>query len=110
MAEANNQVVGTAAAGDAGYTRAASLTSLWVDPGWRGKGVGDSLVLAVMEWAAGSYDQLFLWVTEGNTHAETLYERHGFRKTGDTSPVRSGESRLEFEMSLTLGSRARMVM
>jgi len=103
VAEAGDQVVGTAAAGASTYRRTASMTSLWVDPHWRGKGVGDLLVTAVTAWAAEfRYNQLLLWVTDGNTHAERLYERHGFRRTGDTSQVRPGESRIEFEMSVRL--------
>jgi hypothetical protein len=38
---------------------------------------------------------LLLWVTEGNTHAEALYERHGFVRTGDAID----HPRREFEMS-----------
>ena len=103
VAEADGQAVGMASVGEGGYGRAGSVTSVWVDPRARGKGVGDTLVLAAIESARDAgYDQLFLWVTEGNRPAEALYERHGFRRTGDTQQVRPGDDRVEFEMSLLL--------
>jgi GNAT superfamily N-acetyltransferase len=103
VAELDGRVVGTASGGESGYSRAASLTSLWVDPSARGKGVGDSLIATFVSWAQGAgYQQLMLWVTEGNTNAETLYQRHGFRRTGAIQPVRAGDDRLELEMSVRL--------
>ena len=103
VAVLDGRVVGTASGGESGYSRAASLTSLWVDPSARGKGVGDSLISAVRAWAEGAgYQQLMLWVTEGNTNAEQLYQRHGFRRTGSIQPVRAGVDRLDFEMSALL--------
>jgi GNAT superfamily N-acetyltransferase len=104
VAELNGKVVGMATAGESGYSRAASMTSFWVGPQARGKGVGDSLVLAVIAWATGAgHNQVLLWVTDGNAHAERLYERHGFHRTGETQLVRPGEDRVEFEMSLRIG-------
>jgi len=89
-----------AAIGPSTYTGAADVTSVWVGPDARGKGVGDSLVLALFGWARErGFSQLLLWVAEGNSHAERLYVRHGFSRTGDTQQVRPGEERMEFEMS-----------
>ena len=96
MAVLNEQVVGMAAGGESNYSGTASLTSLWVDPGARGQGVGDGLVTAVLDWAKSEgFTQVLLWVTEGNSRAETLYQRNGFVRTGEV--VR--EPRREFEMS-----------
>ncbi len=104
VAEREGRVVGMAAAGASDDVRAAALTSVWVEPPARGRGVGDSLVLAATEWAAAAgYRQIVLWVTDGNQRAEKLYERHGFRRTGSVQQVRPGEDRVEYEMSLTLG-------
>jgi ribosomal protein S18 acetylase RimI-like enzyme len=101
VAESDGQVVGMASVGEAGTGRAGSLTSFWVHPLARGKGVGDALMLASVESAReAGYDELFLWATEHNTNAERLYERHGFQRTGATQPVRPGDDRLEFEMSV----------
>jgi GNAT superfamily N-acetyltransferase len=103
VAELDGGVAGTASCGESGISRAASLTSLWVDPPARGRGVGDVLITTVMAWAkAAGNNQLLLWVTEGNVNAEKLYERHGFRKTGATQQVRPGEDRMEFEMAVQL--------
>jgi ribosomal protein S18 acetylase RimI-like enzyme len=103
VAESDGQAVGMASVGEAGPGRAGSVTSFWVHPRARGKGVGDALLLATIESArAAGYDELFLWVVEANDHAQKLYERHGFQRTGATQLVRPGDDRLEFEMSRTL--------
>ena len=101
VAEADGDAIGMAAIGPSTYTGAAAITSVWVSPEARGKGVGDSLVRALFAWARErGYTQLLLWVADGNTHAEALYKRHGFRRTGDVQQVRADEDRMEFEMSV----------
>jgi ribosomal protein S18 acetylase RimI-like enzyme len=100
VAMVDERVVGMAGIGPSTVSRAADITSVWVDPQVRGKGVGDSMMLAAFTWAReGGYSQVLLWVAEGNAHAERLYQRHGFSRTGATQQVRPGEDRLEFEMS-----------
>jgi ribosomal protein S18 acetylase RimI-like enzyme len=95
VAELNGRIVGLAAGGESGPGGVAALTSLWVDPDARGQGVGDQLVMTVTEWAkAAGFGQVVLWVTEGNFHAESLYERNGFTRTGEVIH----EPRPEFEM------------
>ena len=99
VVELDGSAVGVAAGGGSDHARSAALTSLWVDPSARGKGVGDLLVATVVDWARrAGYDQVFLWVAEGNNHAERLYERHGFVRTGAAVP----EPKPEFEMALRL--------
>ena len=96
MAQRGGKVVGMAAGGESTPAGTAALTSLWVDPASRGHGIGDQLVNAVLEWAnAAGFGQVLLWVTEGNSHAEALYLRNGFVRTGDVVD----EPRPEFEMS-----------
>jgi ribosomal protein S18 acetylase RimI-like enzyme len=103
VAEADGVVVGMASVGEAGSSRAGSVTSFWVHPRARGKGVGDLLLLATIETARESgYDELLLWVVENNDHARGLYQRHEFKRTGATQHVRPGDARIEYEMSRKL--------
>jgi ribosomal protein S18 acetylase RimI-like enzyme len=82
----------------------AELVSLWVHPGWRGHGVGDMLVQAVLDWAREQgYRQIRLWVSADNGPAERLYVRHGFIRTGARQPVTLADpTRLEFAMARAL--------
>lgn len=99
VAEANGRVIGTVGGGPSEVGGVANLTSMWVHPSARGQGVGSALVAAVLEWAHESgFEQVFLWVAEGNSDAEHLYERHGFHRTGEVQEVRPGEPRVEYEM------------
>ena len=103
VAEADGQAVGMASVGEAGSSRAGSVTSFWVHPRARGQGVGDALLLATVETAReAGYDELLLWVVENNEHAQRLYERHGFKRTGATQHMRPGDARVEYEMSRKL--------
>jgi ribosomal protein S18 acetylase RimI-like enzyme len=76
--------VGVACGVPADDARVAELISMYVHPDARGKGVGDELIRAVERWArttgAGT---LRLAVMERNAVASALYERHGFRFTGE---------------------------
>lgn len=96
-------VVGTVGGSSADDGRTAWLVSLWVDPRWRGQGVGDHLVKVILDWArASALKEVRLWVADGNREAERLYTRNGFVRTDAVQPIRVGEPRLEFEMSLRL--------
>ncbi|HEX9095857.1 MAG TPA: GNAT family N-acetyltransferase [Candidatus Dormibacteraeota bacterium] len=105
LAEVNSQGAGLAAGIEADQPHEAELISMWVAPGWRGHGVGDRLVDAVLAWAAGQrFTTLRLWVATGNARAERLYVRHGFAPTGRVQPM--GGARLdllEFEMRRAVG-------
>jgi ribosomal protein S18 acetylase RimI-like enzyme len=105
LGEAANQRVGLVAGIDGDQPGAAELISMWVAPAWRGQGVGDRLVEAVLAWAAGEgFTSVRLWVAKGNTRAERLYARHGFDATGRSQPM-GGErfALLEFEMRREVG-------
>ena len=61
------------------------LVGMFVEPGARGQGVGAALVEAVTTWARGrGAARLHLWVTSTNRTAIRVYERGGFRPTGQT--------------------------
>ena len=99
-AEVDGQVVGLVGAGSGEFNGTAALTSLWVDPRFRGLGVGSALIDAVEAWALGQgLGQILLWVTETNQVAQRLYERRGFARTGAAQSVRPDEPRVEYEMS-----------
>jgi GNAT superfamily N-acetyltransferase len=75
------------------------LVSMWVDPSIRGRRIGQRLVDAVVDWALERQAiQVRLWVTEGNTPAVTLYERCGFRYSGDAQPLPSNPTLRELQM------------
>jgi GNAT superfamily N-acetyltransferase len=81
----------------------ASLISMWVSPEHRGRGVGRSLVEAVIGWArATGYERLRLDVVRGQDSAVRLYSRLGFRPTGRWIPMPRDPSLIEDEMVLPL--------
>jgi RimJ/RimL family protein N-acetyltransferase len=69
------------------------LISMWVDPEARGRGVARDLIRAVATWTLGRGSaRVVLFVQEANTPARKLYERAGFRLTGDRAPASAGRS------------------
>jgi GNAT superfamily N-acetyltransferase len=108
LAGVNGLSVGTAAGILGGVPGSAELVSMWVDPGWRGLGLGRLLVQTVLEWAAGQgVSEVGLWMTDDNLAAERLYLRHGFEHTGERQPVLPEDAtRLESRMVRKLGAAA----
>lgn len=86
---------------DATATRSVALVSLWVHPAYRGQGVGRQLVGQIVAWARErEARRVVLWVTQGNDAATSLYQRCGFRATGNSQPLPSHPDLLEQEMTL----------
>ena len=80
----------------------AYLVAMWVDPDARGTGCADRLVQRVIAWATdGSFRVVRLHVIEDNQRAERVYERNGFRRTGN-SIVRERDGVVELEMERCL--------
>ena len=103
VAEVDGEAAGIVSGGDSGTEAMAAVTTMWVDPTFRRRGVGDALIKSVLEWArSNGYLHVVLWVTEGNERAEKLYERNAFVRTGKVSLVRAGEDRIEYEMGRKL--------
>ena len=80
------------------------VVAMWVDPAYRGQGVGRLLVEEVLSWAnehdAGAAK---LWVTEGNHSAASLYARMGFAQSGERQPLPSNPQLHEVLMRRPLG-------
>ncbi|WP_244184061.1 GNAT family N-acetyltransferase [Streptomyces cellostaticus] len=69
VAEAGGGIVGMMVlAGD-------TLSQLYLDPDWRGRGMGDRFVALAKEHSPGG---LSLWTFQVNKPAHRFYERHGF--------------------------------
>jgi ribosomal protein S18 acetylase RimI-like enzyme len=78
----------------------AEVVGMWVHPAARGRGVGDLLLLAALRWAPEhGHRKVDLWVAEGNHHAERLYARHGFQRTGAIQPILGRENERQFAMT-----------
>jgi GNAT superfamily N-acetyltransferase len=106
VAEVDGNVAGMVGAGPGEFAGSAALTSLWVDPRFRDRGVGSTLVETVVGWASEQgFSQVLLWVTEVNRNAERFYVHHGFARTGRVSQVRPGEPAVENELSKQIMQR-----
>ncbi|MGD9890381.1 MAG: N-acetyltransferase family protein [Dehalococcoidia bacterium] len=76
-----------------------ALVGVWIDPHARGQSGGAALIAAVADWAQSKGTQsLELWVTDENIPAIKLYERSGFRPTGETQPLPHTPSVSEMRM------------
>ena len=89
VAEWRKTPVGMASGTASGPDGSVELISMWVAPVARGRGVGDSLVDAIVEWAREQCAaRVVLAVFQGNEHALALYRRHGFIEfEGDSCPA-----------------------
>jgi GNAT superfamily N-acetyltransferase len=75
------------------------LVGMFVDPAERGHRVGAALVEAVTAWArTRGAARLSLWVTSTNTPGIALYDRCGFRATGEARPLGHTPSLTEMRM------------
>lgn len=65
-----------------------TVRQLAVSPGRWGEGLGSAALRhAEAALAAAGHRVLRLWVLSDNRRARSLYERHGWRATGDTQPA-----------------------
>jgi GNAT superfamily N-acetyltransferase len=88
VAEVDGGVVGVLALSE-GW-----LDQLYLDPAWRGRGIGDRLVTLAKERQPSG---LQLWTFQVNEPAQRFYERHGFvaveRTDGSTNEEREPDVR-----------------
>ena len=79
------------------------LISMWVDPTARGRGVARDLIRAVAGWTKGrGSTRVVLFVQEANGPARQLYERAGFRLTGDRTAVSGGRSAFKLVLAASV--------
>ena len=82
---------------------AVGIWGTWVDPQARGRGLGRLLMDAAIEWAEErGATRVDLSVTDRATEARLLYERLGFRPTGEREPLPSDPTRIEIFMTRRL--------
>ncbi|MFJ4768777.1 GNAT family N-acetyltransferase [Streptomyces uncialis] len=81
-AVAGDSVIGLLVLGDT------EIDQLYLDPPWRGRGVGDRLVALAKERRP---DGLDLWTFQVNEPARRFYERHGFHAAEHTDGRRNEE-------------------
>jgi GNAT superfamily N-acetyltransferase len=75
--------------------KTAELIAMFVTPAARGRGIGAALVDAQLAWArAEGFERVSLMVNVEQGSAFRLYERCGFRDTGERSQLRDGPQTL----------------
>lgn len=78
------------------------ICELYVEPFFRGHGVGSELLRHVLSEAkAEKADKAGLWVIKDNLPARKFYERHGFHAAGETCLV-EGTQKTEMRYSMCL--------
>jgi GNAT superfamily N-acetyltransferase len=100
VAEGDERWVGlvTGLIDDANGSRG-TLVGMFVESAARGRGVGAALVDAVTGWARDrGAARMYLGVTVTNRPAIRLYQRCGFRPTGNRNPLDHTPTVLEMEM------------
>ncbi|HXM56028.1 MAG TPA: nitroreductase/quinone reductase family protein [Candidatus Dormibacteraeota bacterium] len=101
VAEAGERLVGSAGV-LADVDGPPELIAVWVAPDHRGRGVGEALMAAAIDWARRrGAPRLGLHVGSRTPHAIALYERLGFRRTGESMAMRDPAFRAD-EMVLDL--------
>jgi ribosomal protein S18 acetylase RimI-like enzyme len=84
----------------------AELISMWVAPDCRGQKISPELVSAVLAWAKSRQaDSVGLWVNATNWPAISLYEKAGFRRTGEVDKLPSDPAQQEIRMLRRADSR-----
>jgi ribosomal protein S18 acetylase RimI-like enzyme len=84
------------------------LVGMWVDPRQRRRGVARALVERAVRWARERQaGEVVLWVADHNVPARRLYERAGFRPTGERQPLPSNPALTESLLRLPLRTPTR---
>lgn len=74
----------------------AKLRLFFVEPDWRGTGLGRELLRKCLDWArARNYVRMVLWTHKSHEAACALYARAGFRMTGESAVQSFGRALIE---------------
>ena len=97
VAEVDRRVVGMLNFENGGRTRIAHRGSfgMSVIPAWQGRGVGEALLVALLDWARAHplVEKVILVVVVGNDRAINLYRKHGFTVCGrNPREIKYGEN------------------
>ncbi|MCF3105362.1 GNAT family N-acetyltransferase [Streptomyces roseoverticillatus] len=82
VAVAGNRVVGLL------VLNGGELKQLYLDPAWRGRGLGDRFISLAKRRQPGG---LALWTFQVNESAQRFYQRHGFIEVERTDGLRNDE-------------------
>jgi ribosomal protein S18 acetylase RimI-like enzyme len=78
------------------------VSMLFVDPDRWGQGIGSRLVESLhVEMVAASWTEVSLWTRASNERARHLYERRGYRATGDAKRLPRGDQIVRYAMTLS---------
>ena len=103
VAEIDDQPVGMASGVPTIEDSVVELISMWIAPTARGGGVGDALVQELERWARSMDARILrLNVADGNRAAAGLYQRNGFRFTGEQGDLMADRVRRERVMAKQL--------
>ena len=82
----------------------AFLGGMWVNPEFRRRGIGRSLVQQSLNFIrSAGQTEISLWVTRGHDDVHTFYRALGFRDTGVTDALRPGSHIFIDELRCSLG-------
>jgi ribosomal protein S18 acetylase RimI-like enzyme len=80
------------------------LEYLWVDPGFRRRGIASGMIRQVLDRLKQlGVRTVFLWVLDGNDGATRLYKRLGFASCNNRQALEARPGRSEELMQLDLG-------
>ena len=92
-----------------GKSDAGRVGGMWVDPGWRRRGIGRALLQQVFNWAREhGMIRLRLWAPAHSPAALSLYGQAGFRETGERRPLPTNPALQIIEMEAAAGQIERL--
>ena len=95
-------IVGSRFAGRASETSHVGVLGILVARGYRGRGLGEAMMVRALELAQGKFEIVRLVVFSVNVRARRLYERLGFRTTGHLEAEVKRDGRYLDEEMMTL--------